>query len=452
MLNFTPQELTVRQVLKINPLACCQPLGAIYASLGIHACMPHSHGASGCSRYQKTLLQRHFRQPIRVTTSVLKESAAIFGGDSYLKTGIKNIFEQYNPDIIAVHTTCLSETIGDDLKACLYDFPLPAGKYLIHANTPSYTGSHITGYSNLVSSAIQYLSQPGAISNNKICIIPGFINPGDMKEIKRIGSLMGIDYIMFPDTCGIFGQRGAEKIDEYPAGGTKVTDIIDLGNCKQTIALGKYSSEAAGIQLENQCGVPLNLMDLPIGVEATDNYVMELKKLSQQAVPDILEEEREQVISVILDSYSYLYNKKVALFGDPDLVIALAEFIASIGMIPQYVVTGTPGQYFDDRVKNIFTKYEIKGLAESGADLFKLQQWLKNDPVDLLIGETHGKLLARAENIPLVRIGFPILDRYTHSYLPIVGYRGALRILDMILSVLMDRIDIDKPENDLLYI
>ncbi len=452
MLNLTPKELAARQVLTINPLACCQPLGAIYASLGIHNCMPHSHGSSGCSRYQKTLLQRHFRKSIKVTTSVLKESAAIFGGDSFLETAIKNIFELYNPEIIAVHTTCLSETIGDDLKACLNDFPLPKGKYLIHANTPSYTGSHITGFSNMVSSAIQYLAQKEVAPNNKICIIPGFINPGDMKEIKRISSLMGVNYIMFPDTCGVFGLRGVEKINEYPAGGTKVTDIIDLGNCKQTFALGKYSSEAAGIQLESKCGVPFKLMDLPIGIEATDRYIMELKELSHQAVADDLEEEREQVLDVILDSYPYFYNKKVALFGDPDLVIALAEFISSIGMIPQYAVTGTPGQYFNDRMQVIFAKYNIKGMAKSSADLFELQQWLKNDPVDLLIGESHGKLLARVEDIPLVRIGFPIMDRYIHSYLPIVGYRGAMRILDMILNALMDRLDRDHSENDLVFI
>ncbi|PKM78256.1 MAG: nitrogenase molybdenum-iron protein subunit beta [Firmicutes bacterium HGW-Firmicutes-15] len=452
MIDLTSKEPVTRQALRINPIAGCQPLGAMYASLGIHGCMPHSYGTSGCSRFQKTLLKRHFRKSSKVTTSVLKESAAIFGGDANLKTAIKNIFETYNPEIVAVHTTCLSETIGDDIKACLYDFPIPEGKYLIHANTPSYTGSHITGFSNMVSSAIQYLAQVTANPNNKACILPGFINPGDMKEIKRISRLMGVDNIMFPDTCGVFGQRGVERINEYPAGGTKVANIIDLGNCKKTFALGKYASEAAAVQLKNQCGVPFKLMDLPIGIEATDRFIMELKQLGQQDVANDLEEEREQLIDIILDAHSFFYNKKVALFGDPDIIIALSEFIAGIGMIPQYAVTGTPGAYFEDRMQQIFSKYDIDGIAKSSADLFDLQQWLKNDPVDLLMGDTHGKLLARAEDVPLVRIGFPIMDRHVHSYLPIVGYRGAIRILEMILNALMDRFDRDHPENDLVFI
>jgi nitrogenase molybdenum-iron protein beta chain len=452
VLDPTPKEVVDRAALRINPLAACQPLGAIYASLGIHACLPHSHGSSGCSRYQKSLLENHFRKPIRITTSVLKESAAIFGGEKNLKTAIQNIFDHYDPEIIAVHSTCLSETIGDDLKACLYDIPVPEGKYVIHANTPSYAGSHITGFSNMVASAIEYLAEAKGQPNGKVGLIPGFVNPGDMREIKRISGLMGVKHIMFPDTCGVFGQRAVEKMDDYPAGGTRVADIIDLGNCTTTLALGKYSSEAGAIELERKCGVPFELLDLPIGVEGTDSLVMRLRELSGQDVAVDLEEEREQAIDVILDAHPFFYGKKVAIFGDPDIVVALAEFVASIGMIPKYVITGTPGSYFVDRIRQIFAKYKIDGVAKDTADLFALQQWIRSDPVDLIVGGTHAKLLARAEDVPFVRAGFPIMDRHVQSQLPTVGYRGAIRLLDLILNALMDRLDRDSPEYDLLFL
>ncbi|MEQ8176449.1 MAG: nitrogenase component 1 [Syntrophomonadaceae bacterium] len=451
MLDLTPKDPVKRQVLRINPLAGCQPLGAIYAAMGMHACMPHSHGASGCSRYQSTMLKRHFRQSLKVTSSVLKESAAIFGGEGSLQTAFKNIFKLYDPEIIAVHTTCLSETIGDDIKACLNDFPLAPGKYLIHASTPSYHGSHITGFSNMTSSAIECLASKST-PNYKAVILPGFVNPGDMQEIKRISGLMGMDYIMFPDTCGVFGQRGVEKINQYPAGGTRAADIIDMGNCRKALAFGKYASEAAAWKLYHKCGVPFELMDLPIGIDAVDRFVMKLKGMSGQDVPADLEYEREQVIDVILDAYPYLYNKTAALFGDPDVIIALAEFLAGIGIIPRYAVSGTPGAYFEERMERIYAKYHMEGMAKAPADLFDLQQWLKEEPVDLLIGNTHGKLLANAEDTPLVRIGFPIMDRHVHSLLPVVGYRGTLRILEMLLNVLMDRADRDHPENDLVFI
>jgi nitrogenase molybdenum-iron protein beta chain len=78
--------------------------------------------------------------------------------------------------------------------------------------------------------------------------------------------------------------------------------------------------------------------------------------------------------------------------------------------------------------------------------MFLMHQWIKNESVDLLIGNTYGKYISRDEDIPLVRHGFPILDRVGHQYFPTVGYRGGLRLLEMILNALLDRQDRDAPE------
>jgi nitrogenase molybdenum-iron protein beta chain len=45
--------------------------------------------------------------------------------------------------------------------------------------------------------------------------------------------------------------------------------------------------------------------------------------------------------------------------------------------------------------------------------------------VDLIIGNTYCKYIARVENIPFVRFGFPVLDRMGHRFFPTVGYMGA---------------------------
>ena len=78
--------------------------------------------------------------------------------------------------------------------------------------------------------------------------------------------------------------------------------------------------------------------------------------------------------------------------------------------------------------------------------MFLLHQWIKNQGVDLLIGNTYGKYIARDEDIPFIRHGFPIVDRVGHSYFPGVGYAGSLRLLEKILDALLDRKDRDSPE------
>jgi nitrogenase molybdenum-iron protein alpha/beta subunit len=50
-------------------------------------------------------------------------------------------------------------------------------------------------------------------------------------------------------------------------------------------------------------------------------------------------------------------------------------------------------------------------------DLWHLRSLLMTDPVDAMIGDTHGKFASRDAKIPLIRVGFPIIDRVNlHRY------------------------------------
>ncbi|RQW78128.1 MAG: nitrogenase molybdenum-iron protein subunit beta, partial [Methanothrix sp.] len=79
-------------------------------------------------------------------------------------------------------------------------------------------------------------------------------------------------------------------------------------------------------------------------------------------------------------------------------------------------------------------------------DTFLLHQKIKNQPVDMLIGNSFGKLIARAEDIPLVRVGFPITDRANLHYFPIIGYGGAARLVEMIGNTFLERRDRDSDD------
>ncbi|MEN8908046.1 MAG: nitrogenase molybdenum-iron protein subunit beta [Clostridiales bacterium] len=449
MLDCTPKEYKDRKGLVVNPAKTCQPVGAMYAALGIHKCLPHSHGSQGCCAYHRKFLTRNFRDPVMASTSSFTEGASVFGGGSNLKTSIKNVFEIYNPDIIAVHTTCLSETIGDDIPSYLSQTKIPEGKLVIHANTPSYQGSHVTGFSNMVKGIVSYISENDGKSNDKVNVIPGFVNPGDMREIKRLTKLMNQETIMFPDTSGVLDAPLSGKFEMYPKGGAKISDIKDSGNSISTIALGKFASADGSHTLENKCKVPSKVLKTPIGIKATDDFISTLNNLTGKEVPYEIEEERGQLVDIMVDNHYHYHGKKVALFGDPDFVIAMTEFVISLGMIPKYVVTGTPGAVFTKEINEMLKSAGIKNSkVKESADLFTLHQWLKEEKTDLLIGGTHGKYIAKAEDIPFVRMGFPILDRGVHSYIPIVGYKGAMRIIELISNAILERQDRDAEDED----
>ncbi len=449
MLDYTKKEKYERTALRVNPAKTCQPVGAMYAALGVHECMPHSHGSQGCCSFHRMFLTRHFKDPAIASSSSFTEGSSVFGGGSNLKTAAKNIFDIYNPRIIAVHTTCLSETIGDDLNALIQDIDIPDGKFMVHTNTPSYKGSHVSGFSNMVSGFINYLSVSTGKKNGKVTLIPGFVNPGDMREMKRIATAMGVEYIMLPDTSGVLDAPMTGKFEMYPKGGTTVEEIIELGDTELTLALGKLTSEVPAIALEKKCKVPYKSLSLPIGIAKTDEYIMELQAFSQNEVPYELEEERGQLVDILIDVHTYTFNKKVAIFGDPDTVLGIAEFVLEMGMVPKYLVTGTPGNDFEKAAATLFTKFGVEGcIAKAAGDLYELHQWIKEEGVDLLIGGTHGKFIARAEDIPFIRAGFPIIDRYVHSYMPLVGYKGSMRLAELITNAILDRQDRDCEEED----
>ncbi len=450
MLNLTPEKIAERSALRINPCKTCQPVGAMYCALGVHKCMPHSHGSQGCVSYHRTFLSRHFKEPAIASTSSFTEGASVFGGGSNLRTGVKNVFEIYKPDIIAVHTTCLSETIGDDVGSYIMDMEVPDGKLVVHTNTPSYVGSHINGFYNMMVGFINYLARSTGKKNGKTAIFPGFLNPGDIREMKRIAAVMNVPFIMFPDQSGVMDAPMTGRYEMYPSGGTTIEEIEALGDCSKVVACGQLTSAEPANVLQRKCKVPYDLIPLPIGIEGTDKFIMSLSALSQSEIPKELEEERGQLIDVMLDAHLYYHGKKVAIFGDPDTVLGLMQLTLEMGMIPKYVITGTPGEAFERSARGILAKFDAPDCTvKANADLFELHQWIKNEPVDLLLGTSYGKQIAKAENIPFVRAGFPVLDRYAHSYFPNTGYKGALRLLEQITNALLDHQDRECADEDM---
>ena len=450
LLRHTPSEVKEREALVVNPAKTCQPIGAMYAALGIHNCLPHSHGSQGCCAYHRSTLTRHYKEPVMAATSSFTEGASVFGGQANLVEAVNNIFTIYNPDVIAVHTTCLSETIGDDVPQIISkardDGKIPEGKYVIHASTPSYVGSHVTGFASMTKGMVNYFAESTGKQKDQLNIIPGWVEPSDMREIKRMTGAMGIATVLFPDTSDVLDTPQTGKHQLFPKGGVTIGQLKSTGDSLATLALGRFASAPAAEALDVKCKVPCQILDLPLGLMATDRFVDALRKTAGVSVPDAITDERGRLVDLITDMHQYFYRKKVALFGDPDQLIALTEFLVSLDMLPVHIVTGTPGQRFEQRIREIL-KYDVpQANVRAAGDSFLLHQWIKNEPVDLLIGNTYGKYIARDEDIPFVRFGFPILDRVGHSLFPSVGYVGAMRLIEKFLYAFQDRQDRDALE------
>jgi nitrogenase molybdenum-iron protein beta chain len=196
-----------------------------------------------------------------------------------------------------------------------------------------------------------------------------------------------------------------------------------------------------------KCKVPCEILGLPVGLHGTDAFVDTLRRMAGVSVPDALNLERGQLVDAISDWHQYLYGKRVAIVGDPDQVLALTRFLVSLDMRPVHIVTGSKaGKKYEKSLREAVSEVPEAVNIKVPGDMLLFHQWVKNDPVDLIIGNTYAKYIAKDEDIPLVRYGFPIYDRLGHSYFSTMGYRGALRLMEKLIDAILDRKDRDATD------
>ena len=92
----------------------------------------------------------------------MTEDAAVFGGQNNMIDGLANAKAMYKPEMIAVSTTCMAEVIGDDLNAFIKNTKkagnIPEDFAVPFAHTPSFVGSHVTGYDNMDEGILRYFT------------------------------------------------------------------------------------------------------------------------------------------------------------------------------------------------------------------------------------------------------------------------------------------------------
>ncbi len=436
----------------INPLVTCQPLGAMFAVAGIKRGLPLVHGSQGCSTFVRYSFSRHFREPSEIAVTSLHEDAAVFGGRRNLLSGIGNLAARFKPDLIGVISTCSSEIIGDDVegfvKVAKDEMNEKMGEKadeveLVSISTPSFVEDHYKGYDNGIKALVNHLSIDPTESNEKVNIIPGIVNPGDIREIKHMMDFMNADKIILTDTSDTFDsplRPSATQLKPfYPKGGTTVDEIRDVSNSLGTISLCKYAGSAA-ISMEKKYNVPALVGPMPIGVQNTDEFIRNLKKLTGTEISDELLDERGLLVDSMADlSSRYLFGRRVAIYGDPDMVTGIARFICELGMEPSIVCTGSNSHDFVDDMNQVAKESEGPVEVLVGQDLRALELKIKEDPIDLMIGNSDGRLIAFDAKIPLIRAGFPVYDRAGYHRRPIVGYNGGINLIDRITNTIMEK-------------
>lgn len=418
----------------INPARMCQPIGAMYALFGVHAAVPLVHGSQGCAAYPMRMFNRHFGELVQVAVSSLGEDASVFGGKKNLIAAIENIIARRHPELIGVITTCLSETIGDDIDGIIREGNFKDSK-VVPIHTPSYVGSHVTGYDNALKALVTNLSEESDSdnANNRLNIIPGMVNPGDVLEIKQMLDSMNIAYTILSDISETLNAPLILPKPPFPSGGTSVSEIEDCANACGVISLCEHAGGSAAVFLKRKYGMASDTI-CPIGVSNTDRFLDSVCNMTGAEIPYSLEQERGRLIDAMVDVHMKTCGKRAAIFADPDIALALAEFVIELGMKPVIVSSSTASRKFLQKAKSVTDCCEIL----NGRDLYELQRAVKSNEVDILFGNTKCTPIAKDEDVAFVRCGFPVYDRVGYHRYGIMGYHGGVYLTDMITNAILE--------------
>ena len=439
------QVLESKKACTVNPLKMSQPLGASYAFMGLDSCMPVMHGSQGCTSFGLVLLVRHFKEAIPLQTTAMNEVTTILGGYENIETALLNIKKRAAPKIIAICSTGLTETKGDDVDGYLNMVrarkPELDDTALVYVSTPDYVGAFEDGWKHAVTGIVKHLvpergteGAPTGTQPGQVNLLPGsHLTPGDLEEIKEMLSAFGLSAITLPDVSGSLDGHIPSDWRGTTLGGSRHDDIGRMGASVATLAIGEQMREAA-VELEKRTGVPCQVFDRLTGLACNDAFLMALSKISGRPVPQKYRRQRSQLLDAMLDGHFYLGGKKVAIGAEPDLLLAAGALLHEMGAVLHTVVTTTHSAALDALPAEKALIGDLEDLETGARDC------------DLLMTHSHGRQAAERLDKPFFRLGFPVFDRIGNAHRVMVGYRGTRQFIFEVANLMMAHIPHAVPD------
>jgi nitrogenase molybdenum-iron protein NifN len=415
----------------VNPLKMSQPLGASYAFLGMNRCMPVMHGSQGCTSFCLVLLVRHFREAIPLQTTAMNEVTSILGGLDNLEKAILNIRERAKPDLIAICSTGLTETKGEDVDGHLelirQRHPELADTAIVYASTPDYNDAFQDGWAKAVLATIKALVPPSAAAKKpkQVNLLAGcHLTPADIEELRDIVESFGLSAIVLPDVSGSLDGHMPETFSPTTIGGTTLDEMRSMGESVATLVVGEQM-RACAEELKRITGVPNLLFERLTGLAENDRFLATLAQISGMPVPAKQRRLRSQLQDAMLDGHFFFGGKKVAIAAEPDLLYALAMWLHEMGCEIATAVTTTASPLLERLPLDEVLLGDLEDL-ERGAQ-----------GCDLMITHSHGRQAAARLQIPFHRAGLPMFDRLGAGHKLSVGYRGTRGLIFEIGNLLL---------------
>jgi nitrogenase molybdenum-iron protein alpha/beta subunit len=389
--------------LNVNPCKMCMPMGTCMAAYGVRGALAILHGSQGCATYIRRHMATHYNEPIDIASSSLTEQGTVMGGEANLHKGIGNLIRLYHPELVCVASTCLAETIGEDLQGMLErwrEANPTSDTRLLAINSPGYGGSHYEGWFAFCRSLLEQFCPPankpmaparsrlsaqkaaekdaasaafnltpaaGATASFErafapldapacpstpappntpaplLNIICGPLSPADMRALKQLVAAFGINALLLPDISGNLDRPFEQTYERLPQEGTGLEQIRLMTQSALTLELATCLPDALspGAWLRDAHGVPLKRLDLPIGLRGNDDLLAALASFAATDIPQVLQAARGRYLDALIDSHKYNAEGRAVICGEPDFCYSVTRLAVESGIAVVVVACGS---------------------------------------------------------------------------------------------------------------
>jgi nitrogenase molybdenum-iron protein beta chain len=377
---------------------------------------------------------------LSVPSSNVQESEVVFGGAERLREQIENTFDVMDGKLYVVLTSCVTEMIGDDVRAVVSQ-AASHERPIIAAETAGFKGNSYFGYDAVLQSLFRYfVEKSGTKVKNKVNLwgiapMMDVFWRGNIEVLCRLLAKLGLEVTAF------FGER--DSLDRIRTSSSAGLNIV---------VSDAYGVEAARV-FEEEHGTPFITVPLPIGPSGTDNFlrkVGEALSIKDSVVSGLIEKENEtyyRYLEPLTDPYNDFDMQRYAVvIGDCNYSYSLTKFLSDdLGWIPELAVcTDEPKEELAEIVAGRFTGLE-SGLRPSfvfetdGSEIVRHlnERWPASrgeryynafSPA-FVVGSSLDRELAASIGAGHLSVSFPIVNRAVldRSY---AGYRGGLHLVE----------------------
>ncbi|MDR1252889.1 MAG: hypothetical protein LBK62_12120 [Treponema sp.] len=430
-----------------RPRYVCALGGALALMRAMHRTIPIVHAGAGCA-YNYYIGGNAgagywgggYCGAVSTPSTNVSEREIIFGGESRLEEQIRTTAELIDGDLYVVISGCQVEMIGDDIRM-VADNVEGLSAPILAVQTPSFKGNSQQGYDLLLEKLVRkFIAKTGTKRQkavNVFGVIPGNdpFYKGNLKEIKRVLSLIGVDANTF------IGE--GENLDSFRSAGSAELNIV------LSDVYAPLSAEA----FKEVHGIPYIREQFPIGFFQTERFLRNVCKalgIDEALVSKAVKAEEEiyfDYFERIADIYNDIELQRYAVVAaDSNYAPAVSNFISDeLGWVPHLTMVTDPvteenKAALDRRFKNYASGLEPKVYYDTSASALRhylTESWERNrnhvyyEPFSpaVIFGSVYERDYAEEMGLPLLSISFPVTNRvvFNKTY---AGFNGGLALAE----------------------